>query len=249
MIASWTHQRRPVALVTGASRGIGAAIARDLHALGLDLVVVGRSAETLESLGASLPRSESMFMVLAADLSEPAGIDALSADLPPVDVLINCAGAIHGADGWRQEKRDDITRSFELHYTAVLQLAQVVVPNMVEGQWGRIISLTSIYGLLGSPYVASYSASKAALLSLTRSLAVDLGPQGVTVNSISPGNIDTEMTMSAGSDYIRDVVRRTPVGRLGRVDEVARTVQFLIESPFVNGADIVIDGGLSLVGG
>ncbi len=249
MIAGWAKDRPPVALVTGASRGIGAAVAQHLYSLGVDLVVVGRDRTTLKALTSSLDDGGLRVVAITADLLVPESIEKLAGELPPIDILINSAGAIHGAEGWKAESRQDITATFDLNYSAALRLSQVVAPKMIEERWGRIVNLTSIYGRLGSPYVASYSASKAALLSLTRSLAIDLGPAGITVNCISPGNIETDMTLSAGEEYINQVTTRTPVGRLGHPDEVARTVQFLVESPFINGAEIVIDGGLSLVGG
>ena len=117
---------------------------------------------------------------------------------------------------------------------------------MRKAGWGRIVNISSIYGHHASPAVLSYSMSKAALDAVTKALAVDLGPAGITVNSVAPGNIDTAMTRRAGEDYISYIEQRTPVGRLGTVDEVTDAVLMLCDVPFISGATLYVDGALSL---
>ena len=252
MILDWPDAHRPVALITGGAGGIGHAIAMQFLARSIDVVVVDIRRATAEP-DSGLAAAENKWHYVYGDLSDgPSRADAVQAVkriTERIDILVNCAGVLGGAAGWQHEASVDVREMLELNYVAALDLCQRFVPEMVQRRRGRVINMSSIYGSLGSPSVVTYSATKAALLVLTRSLAAEVGRFGVTVNCISPGHIDTAMTRSGGETYIADVVARTPVNRLGTAQEVARVANFLIDSPFINGAEIVIDGGLSIVAG
>jgi NAD(P)-dependent dehydrogenase (short-subunit alcohol dehydrogenase family) len=247
----WPPDYRPVALVTGAAQGIGRAIAEHFLGRAIDVIAVDiRDPAFGRDVAAD---AATWWRYVSSDLSDSEARSRLSGEVGQfvdrVDILVNCAGVLYGTEGWADETLTEMRAMLEINYLAAIDLCQQFVPGMVSRRRGRVVNMSSIYGRLGSPNVVTYSATKAALLTLTRSLAAEVGRSGVTVNCISPGHIDTPMTRSGGEDYIADVVSRTPVSRLGAPEEVARAVAFLVDSPFINGADIVIDGGLSIVAG
>lgn len=232
-----------VAIVTGASRGIGLGIAEHLHDQGFHVLSSSRS--TIDDRG-------ERWTHVAADLGTEAGLSTLL-DHPlaaETTVLVNNVGQIRAVGGLSAEIGAEVRATFATNVFGPLECCHRVAPRMAAAGGGAIINMSSIYGSLNPAFpVMSYAASKAALSAITQALAVELAPEGVRVNAILPGNIDTDMTRGAGDDYVGEVIARTPIGRLGTTDDIAAAVDFLLGASFVTGHLLVVDGGISLVGG
>jgi 3-oxoacyl-[acyl-carrier protein] reductase len=236
---------KPVALVTGAARGIGAACARALAAEGFRVALHHhRSVEAAGKLAAELPEA----FALRADLAEQAEVEALVAALAEragrVDVLVNNAGVVRNAPTPAM-KLDD--------YDAVAALARgtwyltklVLRKFMLKQQSGRIIQISSVVGHVGNRGQSPYTMAKAGLDALTKSLALELAGRDILVNSVAPGFIDTDMTADLPDEARRRILERIPLGRMGRPEEVAEVVAFLAtRGSYVHGAVIHVNGGL-----
>jgi 3-oxoacyl-[acyl-carrier protein] reductase len=235
----------PVALVTGAARGIGAACARALAAEGFRVAIhCNASAEAAETLAAELPDA----FVLRADLADPAAIDALLAEIADragrIDVLVNNAGVTRNAPT-PVMKLDD--------YDAVAALARgtwyltklVLRKFMMKQKSGRIIQISSVVGHIGNRGQSPYTMAKAGLDALTRSLAVELADRNILVNSVAPGFIETDMTAALPEPAKEQILARIPLGRMGTPEEVAEVVAFLAtRGGYIQGSVIHVNGGL-----
>jgi NAD(P)-dependent dehydrogenase (short-subunit alcohol dehydrogenase family) len=234
---------RPIAIITGASRGIGLAIAEHLHAT--DHHVLTASRQPIEDRG-------ERWTHVAVDLGTSDGLAELL-DQPLAEeaaVLVNNVGQIRAVGGLAAELEDDVRSTFETNVFGPLECCRRVAPQMAARGGGSIINISSIYGSINTAFpVMSYAATKASLSAITQSMAVELAPQTVRVNAILPGNIDTDMTRGAGDEYVGEVIGRTPIGRLGTTHDIVTAVEFLNEASFVTGHLLVVDGGISLVGG
>jgi NAD(P)-dependent dehydrogenase (short-subunit alcohol dehydrogenase family) len=245
--------RGHLALVTGASSGLGVECARALALAGADLVVVARRGERLETLARELRASHGVRVLpIAADLTQSAELDRLmagAAELGEIDILVNNAGiAPTGrAERLRRELWD---ATLAVNLTAPMMLAQRVAAGLIERrQPGRIINIASVLGAVGTGIyrLAAYTASKGALVNLTRQLAIEWAPHGVNVNAIAPGWIPTEATAGglARPGNREKMEALTPMGRLGRPDEIGGAVIFLASpaASYVTGTLLPVDGG------
>jgi NAD(P)-dependent dehydrogenase (short-subunit alcohol dehydrogenase family) len=244
----------PVALVTGAGRGIGRAVAQRLAAQGYRVALTARSEDQLRETAAAL-NGESL--VLPGDMLDPAVPDQVIGEVErvwgPVDVLVANAGA--GESAPIAKMSDEMwARQLELNLTAPFRCVRRVVPHMVESGWGRIVVLASVAAKRGEPYIAAYVASKHGVLGLVRSVAAELAKTGVTANAVCPAYVDTPMTdgtvetiaktTGRSPEEARHILENVqPSGRLITVDEVAEAVWFCVANSGVNGQGINVDGG------
>lgn len=247
------------AVVTGGGQGIGAAVVHALAAAGASVVVSGRTLSKLERIAGELRQEGRNVWAAPADVSDPAAITRLAAvakeKLGPVDILVNNAGVAESAP-IGQVHLEDWERMLRINATGAFLCLQAFLPDMVERKWGRIVNVASMAGLEGAPYIIAYTASKHALVGLTRAAAAEVGKHGVTVNAVCPGYVETPMTEAT----IENIVRKTgktaeearaailatmPAGRMIQPDEVAAAVLALVadETGKRNGEAVVIDGG------
>lgn len=231
-----------VAFVTGGNRGIGLACARALAADGVTVVVGSRSKP--DSLDADLRWVE-------CDITSSESIDVafstIEAEVGPVDILVANAGITR--DGLVLRMSEDAFQTvLDTNLTGSFRLAKRAVKSMMKARWGRIILLSSVAGSLGQAGQANYSASKAGLVGLGRSLAREFASRGITVNLVAPGPIETDMLAAAGDKAVQAMIDAVPVGRIGRPEEVAAAVAFLASESagYITGATIAVDGGLGM---
>lgn len=236
------------ALVTGGSRGIGAASATALARAGCDVAIGYHTREAqAEAIVQEIEASGSRCRKFGCDLADDDQLVDFVRRIQdwggPVDILLNNAGQIVRPGDWRSTQRSDLNRTLAVNLSSVVQLIQLLAPSMAVRGWGRIINMTSTYATTGAAAVLAYTSAKAGLVPLTYALARELGPSGVTVNAIAPGNILTDMTEAAGREFMETVASATPLKRLGRPEEIGEAVVFLASSEFITGHVLVVDGG------
>jgi glucose 1-dehydrogenase len=236
-------------IVTGASRGIGAEVARGVSARGGSVVLVARSGDALAELAADLPGPSALVAGDVADTETAAAALAAGEGLGGLWGLVNNAGInpyYHPVTETPLSEWDEVLR---VNLLGAAVLARAVGRALAEaGRGGRIVNLSSIAGLTGLPNIGPYNASKAALDALTRTLAVELGPAGVLCNSVAPGTIATEMVegLMAANPALRErLVAKAPLGRIGTVGEGAWPIIFLLTdaASFITGHTLLVDGG------
>ena len=239
------------ALVTGGATGIGAAIAGALAAAGADVALTYHSRppeETIAAIGGCGKRAAAIKTDLAAldDRTAEALVAEAEEQIGPIDILVNNAGIIHREDaldhGW-----DDWRRVLSVNLDAAWLLSQAAGSGMAERGWGRIISIGSVLSFQGGIRVPAYTASKHALIGLTRALANELAARGVTVNAIAPGYVTTENTgpLRADAERMRSLLARIPAGRFAEPDEIAGAAVFLASeaASYITGSVVTVDGG------
>ena len=237
------------ALVTGASGGIGWASAKVLAGAGARLAVSGTRREWLEQLVNEIDAGAAAF---PCDLSDSDAAEALVPQveeaLGQIDILVNNAGITR--DNLLLRMRDEEWEQvLNVNLTSAFRLARAAAKGMMQRRYGRIISITSVVGVTGNPGQANYAASKAAMIALSKSLALELATRGVTANCIAPGMIDTDMIAKLNDDQRAAIAARIPARRLGAPDEVAAGVLFLAsdEAAYITGQTIHLNGGLAMI--
>lgn len=236
------------ALVTGASKGIGAQIAIALASAGADLVLLGRSSESLADTKSQVVALGRKVSELICDLSDPKSVAALLPKLAnePVDILVNNAGIITRADAV-DASLEDWNLVFQTNLTSLFQISQVVAKKMLAKGAGRIINIASLLSFQGGIRVTGYAASKHAVAGLTKALANEWGAAGITVNAIAPGYIITDNTEPLRKDADRSagILARIPMGRWGTPEDIAGVAVFLASpaARYINGEILTVDGG------
>ena len=237
-----------VAFVTGAARGIGAAVVRAFVAAGARVGALDRDREPLEAACAPLGDAVLPITGNVANTAEVAEATAHLLDRwERIDILINNAGIVRDATTGRVTD-EDFALTMDVNLKGAMACARAVVPGMVARGYGRIVSASSVVARSGNYGQTAYAASKGGIIGMTRVWARELGPKGITANVVAPGFIDTEMLRSVPAKVIDDACARLPARRLGRPDEVANVYLFLASEPagFVNGAVVGVDGGQRL---
>ncbi len=236
------------ALITGASGGIGAAVCDMLADCGFSLAMAyNKNKKAAQSMLDKYQKNGTNCIAVAADLSADDGADRLIDGLkgfPRVDTLINCAGTAYFSMLCDTDEKE-IKRVMNINFYSPLRLIKHLSKGMTERGFGRIVNITSMWALVGASCESVYSASKAALEGLSKSLAKELGASGITVNCVAPGLIDTEMNRGLTVRAIADIVEQTPLGRIGTPQDVAKAVRLLTEEEcFITGETINVSGGL-----
>jgi 3-oxoacyl-[acyl-carrier protein] reductase len=238
------------ALVTGASGAIGRACAVALAGQGARVVVAYGSDEQGAQETADLVKAAGAEPVVAqADLRDPGAAKELvaAAGEAGVDILVNNAGLTR--DGLVLRMRDDdFTGVLEVNLVAAFRCTREALRGMLRRRWGRVVSISSVVGLVGNPGQANYAASKAGLIGLTMSVAREVAARGITVNAVAPGYIPSKLTDAMSEEAKQATLGQIPVGRLGTPEEVAAAVRFLAgeEAGYITGQVLAVDGGMTM---
>ena len=242
MVISERKFKDKVALVTGGTRGIGAAIARELYELGASVIITGTKLNYTQS---------DNYQYISADFSDKASLNKLVYKIREerIDILVNNAG-INQIGPISELSVSNFEEVQRVNVTAPLMLCQAVLVGMRERGWGRVVNISSIWGKISKAHRASYSASKFAIDGLTAAISAEVASDGVLVNSIAQGFIDTELTRTVlGVDGMNELAGQVPVKRVGTVEEIAKFVAWLAgpDNTYISGQNIAIDGGFTRV--
>jgi len=237
------------ALVTGATGGIGAAIARALHARGASVALTGRREAELAALAGELGER---VLVAPADLSDPeapaALVEKVEAAFGALDILVNNAGLTRDGLALRMGDKD-WSEVIEVDLTAPFRLARASLRGMMKRRTGRIVSIASIVGVTGNPGQANYAAAKAGLIGMSKALAQEVASRGVTVNVVAPGFIKTAMTDALNDAQKATLLSRIPMGRMGGAEDIAAAVTYLAsdEAAWTTGVTLHVNGGMAMI--
>jgi 3-oxoacyl-[acyl-carrier protein] reductase len=238
-----------VALVTGASRGIGRAIAKELGKQGLTVIGTATSEQGAASISEYLSAAGIAGKGLCADVSSPESVAALLSTikeefLSPT-VLVNNAGITRDNLLMRM-KEEEWSSVIETNLGSMYRVCKACVKGMTKARWGRIINISSVVGSSGNAGQSNYAASKAGIEGFSRALAKEIGSRGITVNSVAPGFIDTDMTRELPENQTEALLSQIPLGRLGQAEEIAAVVGFLVsdKAGYITGETLHVNGGM-----
>jgi len=241
--------KNKTALITGASGSIGGSIAKKLSSLGANVIITGRNKKKIDELKKKLKPNN---LAIIADLSKDTEIENLSEKsikkFNSVDILINNAGINKDALSIRMTKEqwDEV---ININLTAAFKLSQLAIKSMIKQKWGRIIGISSIIGIGGNIGQSNYAASKAGMIALHKSLALEFASRGITVNCIAPGFIESPMTEALTEEQKEIMLKKIPVGKVGKPDDIANCVEFLTgeNASFITGSTVNINGGMLML--
>jgi NAD(P)-dependent dehydrogenase (short-subunit alcohol dehydrogenase family) len=242
------------ALVTGASRGIGRAIAEAYAEAGADVALLARSADALEEVATAVRKHGRRAVVLPTDVTDRDAVDGAVAaalhELGSIDIVVNNAGGSSFSSPLASTRESGWRQTLALNLDATFHVCQAVAPILLEQRSGSVVNVASIAGLVATPGLGHYGAAKAAVLALTRTLAVEWAKSGVRVNALAPGWVATDLTEFARADEsIGDaLIGRVPLGRWATPEEIAWPAVFLASdaASFITGQTLIVDGGLTI---
>lgn len=241
--------RDRVSLVTGASRGIGRAIALQLAASGSDVALVARRREPLDEVASACAALGVRARIAAFDIADSAalrgGVESILEEMGRIDHLVNNAGVVEDGLLLRM-KREQWDRVIQVNLGGAFEMTRAVLPSMVKARYGRIVNISSVVALMGNPGQVNYCAAKAGLIGMTKSLAREVASRKITVNAVAPGFIETDMTRDLSPEARKKMSALIPLDRLGTPDDVAAAVGFLIGpgGSYVTGEVLNVSGGL-----
>lgn len=240
---------KKVALVTGGSQGIGEAICQRLASDGFHVVVASRSQEKVDAVAAAIRENGGEASGFALDVSDTDSFKEKFKELTAAHgtptVLVNNAG-ITADNLMLRLKPNDFDKVIQTNLKGAFFLTQTALRGMLKAKWGRIINISSVVGLMGNPGQANYAASKAGMIGMTKSLAREVGSRGITVNAVAPGYVATEMTQDLSEEVTAQFMASVPLGRMGKVEEIAHAVSYLASegAGYVTGQVLTVDGGM-----
>lgn len=235
-------------LLTGASGGIGGAIAHALHDAGATIALSGTRVEPLEALASELERAH----VLPCNLSDADAVNALPKQaveaMGSVDILVNNAGITRDNIFMRMSE-EEWSSVLEVNLTSTMRLCKGAIRGMMKSRWGRIINISSVVGATGNPGQANYAASKAGMVGMSKSIAYEVASRGITVNCIAPGFITTPMTEKLTDDQKSSILNNVPAGRMGETAEIGAAVLYLAspEAAYITGTTLHVNGGMAML--
>lgn len=238
-----------VALVTGASRGIGQAIALELARQGATVLGTATSEAGAAAISQYLANAGAQGKGLMLNVTDAAQLDAVLAEIAKefgdIQILVNNAGITRDQLLMRM-KDEDWDAIMDTNLKPVFRLSKAVLRGMMKGRWGRIISIASVVGAMGSAGQANYAAAKAGIMGFTKSLAREVGSRNITVNCVAPGLIDTDMTKGLAEEYKQQLLVQIPLGKLGEPQHIADAVAFLASdrAAYLTGQTLHVNGGM-----
>lgn len=238
-----------VALITGASGGLGDKIARTLHAQGATLALTDMRAERMEQLKAELGERVECFVANLSKAEEIANlIKEVEGKFGQIDILINNAGLTRDNLFMRMSD-EEWQLVLDVNLTAGFKLAKAVIRGMLKRRYGRIVGIASVVGVMGNAGQANYSASKAGMIAMNKCLAQEVGSRGITVNSVAPGFIRTPMTDVLPEDVKAALLNKIPEAKLGEAQDIANAVAFLVsdEAQYITGQTLHVNGGMAMI--
>ena len=237
------------ALITGASGGIGGAVAGALHAAGATVTLSGTREAPLRELAGELGARAH---VVTANLGDPEAVEALpkaaAEAMGGVDILVNNAG-ITRDNLFMRMSDEEWAQVIEVNLTSSFRLCRGVLRGMMKARWGRIVNIGSVVGATGNPGQGNYAAAKAGLVGMSKSLAYEVASRGITVNCVAPGFIETAMTDKLNEEQKGRILTQIPAGRMGSAQEIAAAVLYLAsaEAGYVTGATLHVNGGMAMI--
>lgn len=237
-----------VALVTGASRGIGKAIATQLKELGATVIGTATSEHGADKISDYLGTGQGLVLNVTSEESIAGLFETIKANFGGVDILVNNAGVTRD-NLFMRMKNDEWDDIIDTNLSSVFKISKAVIRSMMKKRNGRIINIGSVVGTMGNAGQVNYSAAKAGLIGFSKSLAREVASRGITVNTISPGFIDTDMTQTLTDEQKEGIFSQVPANRLGKPEEIAKTVAFLASdaAAYITGETIHVNGGMYMV--
>jgi 3-oxoacyl-[acyl-carrier protein] reductase len=237
-----------VILVTGASRGIGKAIATQLKALGGNVIGTATSEHGAANISEYLGEGQGLVLNVTDDASISAMFDLIKEKHGSVDILVNNAGITRDNLLMRM-KADEWNDIIDTNLTSVFKISKAVLRAMMKKRHGRIINIGSVVGTMGNAGQVNYATAKAGLIGFTKSLAREVASRGITVNTVSPGFIDTDMTQTLTDEQKEGIFAQVPANRLGKPEEIANAVAFLASdgAAYITGETLHVNGGMYMV--